>query len=220
MPGNLSALSILVLFAVPGLLYYVQRRALAPQRSLSPFVETASLVAVSAFTNLAALGLFALVRKLLPRHTPNVQSLLRSPGDYVVARPGYMLAWVAALLVVSSGLAVLLGRRWWILGKIADKYTPTIVDISSWYRAAEHGPDGARVHVGCDMSDGVFVSGYLDWYSTELDETGDRDLILADGITRIADGQEETLECQRLVVSGREIRRMYVTYVLDASSGE
>lgn len=111
MPTTLVGFVIFVALLTPGFLNYIQRRSLVPQAQLSPLVETATLSSVSLATNLVMLGLFGLTRTVFPNHTPDVRKLVITPKAYISARPGYILAWASALLLLSCATAVLWGRR-------------------------------------------------------------------------------------------------------------
>jgi Family of unknown function (DUF6338) len=63
------------------------------------------------------------------------------------------------------------------------------------------------------LTDGGFISGRVVWFSTELEETGDRDLVLGPPLQlRTADGMV-ALEAERIIVAARDIQRIDVTYV-------
>lgn len=65
-----------------------------------------------------------------------------------------------------------------------------------------------------------YIGGFLDWYSTEVVENGDRDFVLAEPITMRPPGARATaaLDAPRLILSAREVRRLYVSYI--APEGE
>jgi hypothetical protein len=214
-PTTLGGLLIFVLLLVPGFLHYVQRRSRVPQRSLSPLVETATLVTVSVATNAVAIAAFGLVRVLLPSHTPDVRRLLVEGTAYGAARLGYLLLWGGAVLLVSSTLALVLGMRPGWVGALSTRFAPAIVDVSGWYHVFEEGPPNAFVYVGCDLRDGSYVGGTLDWYSTAVEETADRDFVLAGPITFRPPGESEDplLGVSRIVISARDVARLYVSYI-------
>src|ERR1700722_9504940 len=172
MPTTLGGLAIFVVFLTPGFLNYLQRKRRVPQRKLSPLVEVATLLSVSVFTNLLAIGLFALVRTFLPKHTPNVQQILIQGSTYIDPRIGYIAAWSLGILVTSCIIAVLVGSGVIPFDRLI---TPLIIDNSAWYQVFDSAPDNAKIYVGCDLSDGSYVSGYLDYYNTDVDEVADRD---------------------------------------------
>lgn len=96
---------------------------------------------------------------------------------------------------------------------------PAIVDVSAWYHVFEGGPAGAFVYVGCDLQDGPCVGGFLEWYSTDVEETADRDFVLAEPITFRPPGDSEESQDQqlpgvsRIVLSARDVARLYVSYI-------
>ncbi len=99
---------------------------------------------------------------------------------------------------------------------VAERFAPAIVDVSAWYHAFDEGPQGATVYVGCDLRDGSYVGGLLDWYSTEVVETADRDFVIAAPITYRPSGSNEdrTIDgFSRLILSVRDVARLYVSYV-------
>jgi hypothetical protein len=209
MPSTLGGLAIFIIFLTPGFLNYVQRRRRVPQRALSPLVEVSTFVSISVLTNLLALALFAFVRWITPTHTPNVEQLLSQGATYVDPRVGYVAAWLAAVLVVSCVLAVLIGSG--ILP--FPQLTPVIINTSAWYQVFESGPVDTKVFVGCDMYDGSYISGYLDWYNTDVDEVADRDLVLAAPIEITAEGHTTKSGFKRMILSARNIDGLSVSFI-------
>lgn len=213
MPSTIGGLALFVSLLVPGLLSYVQRRRRAPQRTLSALVESATLASISLVTNVSALAVFAVLRSALPAHTPDVRRLLTERSSYVAERSGYVLAWSVALIALSCVIALVVGNPPARIRHLVGRFAPVIVDSSAWYQVFEEGQLDDRVFIGCDLRDGTYVSGYLDWYSTEVDETADRDLVLAAPITVRTDGESAIADFPRLVVSAREIARLWVSFI-------
>ena len=215
MPSTVGGLLLFVVFLIPGFVYYIQRRRFVELKSESALIETARLVSVSVVTNLCAFGAFSLARYFLPNHTPNPEAMLRGGASYIDMRPGYLLLWAVALMAVSSVFAFYLAR----LSKAGINlkwFAPDIVNTSAWSRYLGDRntiPANTTPFVGLDLRDGTYVSGYVDWFSTELDEVPDRDLVLAAPITLRKDGKDSELGWSRLVVSARDIQRMFVSYV-------
>jgi len=215
MPTTVVGLLLFVGFLVPGFVYHAQRRARVPQRALSALVETANLVTVSTATNAVVLVAFGLYRTWQPRHSPDVRRVVFEPARYVSENLGYVAAWGCALLLASSVLALILGVRPKLVARFSARFAPSIVDVSAWYFVFESGDPDDYVLVGCDLRDGSYVSGLLDWYSTEVQETADRDFAVGPPIRYRPSGESEdrTIEgFQRLIVSAREVVRMYVSY--------
>ena len=222
MPTTLVGLVVAVTLLVPGFIHHTQRRARVPQRAASTLVETANLVTVSTLTNGVALVLFAIVRACLPAHTPDVGRVVGEGVAYDADRVAYLALWGASLLVLSSALAFVLGARPTWLEPFSARFAPTIVDASAWYQVFDSVPD-KRTYVGCDMRDGSYVGGFLDWYSTELEETADRDIVIAEPIAyRPPEGDDdrEIDGFSRLVVSARDIVRLYVSFIDDAGEAD
>lgn len=167
-------------------------------------------------TNATAIGVFGVVRAILPSHTPEPRRLLLEGSLYAAPRLGYLLAWAGVLLAMSSGLALFLGVRPRMIEAVAERFTPAIVEVSAWYHVFDEGPAGAEVYVGCDLRDGSYVGGWLDWYSTEVQESADRDFVVAEPITyRPPEGGEDRtiVGFSRLILSARDVARLYVSYV-------
>jgi hypothetical protein len=218
MPSTVGGLILFVVFLIPGFLYYVQRRRWVESKSESSLVETARFVSVSLLTNLLALGVFALIRNWFPNHTPDLVSLADGGWSYFWTEPGYLLSWGLFVLVVSGILSFLLA----LLSRSnvnVKWFAPDIVQTSAWQRmfkdmvSTKEMRDARNIpFVGIDLRDGTYVSGYVDWFSTELDDVADRDLVLAEPIRVRRDGNEIRADFSRLVVSARDILRMYVSY--------
>ena len=213
MPSTLGGLLIFVAFLVPGFLYFIQRRRLVPQKSVSTLVETATFTTVSLATNLVTAGLFAILRVFLPTHTPDLGKAILQGKAYVAPHLGYLLAWATGILFVSSSLALLLALGPQRVRRLPKWLTPDIVQASAWYRVMnDEVPPGCQTFVGCDLRDGSYVSGFVDWFNTDVDEVAERDLALASPITVIRDGKSQTVEFPRLVISARDVVRLYVSY--------
>jgi hypothetical protein len=215
MPTTLSGVVIFVALLVPGLLYHVQRSARVPQRALSPLLETATLATVSLGTNVVTVGVFAALRTwALREHSPDPTRVLEKGSAYIIPNVGYIAAWGFGFVVVSCAIAVLLGTLHDRLASSVGFLAPLIVDVSAWYRVFERGPEGSAVYVGCDMRDGSYVAGVLAWYSTEVDETADRDVVLAPPLLSKRNGTVETVDgFARLIISARDVSRFYVSFL-------
>lgn len=231
MPTSFVGLLIFIGFLTPGFLYAGQRRALVPQAERSPLMETAAVVSVSLATNALVIALFGVVRWLLPGRTPDVGALLRSGADYAVDHLPYVLGWATVLLVGSCAIAVGAARidsyvpkdnvRGRVLtrlqrgkGRLGAVLPPVIIESSAWCETLRACP-GNYVHAGLELAGGCYVSGRVVWFSTGLEETGDRELVLGPPLKmRTAEGVIEPA-VERVVVSAREIRRMDVDQVRD-----
>jgi len=210
MPTTLGGLVIFTAFLTPGFLNYIQRRRRVPQRSLSPLVEVATFISTSIATDVIALGVFSVVRRAIPTHTPSVYLMFTMGSAYIYPRIGYLSVWALALLTFSCVLGVIIGRWPGPLGKLL---TPLIVDESAWSFAFDSAPKDSWIFLGCDLTDGTYVSGYLLWYNTDVDEVADRDLVLGAPIKAKSNGEEVELDFDELVISARTISRINVAYL-------
>lgn len=210
MPSTISGLIIFWAFLTPGYLSYIQRQGRVPQRSLSPLVEVATFLSVSLATDLLALGAFSLIRLCLPTHTPNIRLLLSQGSKYIDPRIGYVAAWSIGILITSCTLAIVVGR--WP-PRLVKRMAPVIIDASAWYHIFEAVPSGCSVYVGCDLIDGTYVSGFLEWFNTDVDESEERDLVLGEPIIVRANGVQSTTDFQRMILSARNISRLSVSYL-------
>lgn len=225
MPSTLSGLLLFLITLVPGFVYYVQRRRWVELKSESALVETARFVTVSVLTDLAALGLFVLARHFLPNHTPSPAAVASGGWKYFWPHSAWLVGWGVGLLALSSLLASLLALL--SQTQLNIKWlAPDIVQTSAWQRWFKDEVDTKKAkqeklipYVGIDMKDGTYVGGYVAWFSTELDEVEDRDLVLAAPITVRRDGKEIEAGYSRLIVSARDIVRLYVSYLTKPEDG-
>lgn len=144
-----------------------------------------------------SLWLFAAVRGLAPDHTPDLGRLLREPAEYITSHLPYLAVWAAGIYVVALALALFAGivtphRRsgirdvssWWLIFGDDDRSTSR-----RWpWRRRSDGTDArapVRQYVGCDLIDGSYLGGYVYAYSTEVEETSDRDIVLVAPISYV-----------------------------------
>lgn len=210
MPETIGGLIVFAVFLTPGFLNYIQRKGRTPLPALSPLVEAATFVSVSVATNMVAVALFCMFRWWQPSHTPNVELLLSEGSGYVDPRIGYIALWLLGLLAVSSLLAFVTGR--WP-GPLSKLITPIIADESAWYNVFLSAPKDSVVYVGCDLGDGSYVGGLLVWFNTNIDEEGDRDLVLGEPLTIGVDGTFSDSAFSRMILSARNIVRMSVSFL-------
>jgi hypothetical protein len=176
MPSTIFTLSVILLLIVPGVVFAIQVENRLPNRELSSLRELATIVGVGALCDFIVLVLFGLCRAILPRHTPNVGAIVNSGMPYVRLHYTNIGWWSAGLLAVSCGLAYGLGRyKPEIAGRIA---AGKIRFTSAWWELFNMYPD-SLVYVGCELQDGSYIAGFLLRYSTEVEETPNRELALS-----------------------------------------
>ena len=213
MPTTVVSLLIFVALTVPGLLHYIQRRRLADQPQFSALVEAGTLATVSLVTDGFGVLVFSLLRIWIPSHSPDVDRLIEQGWQYAAPRIGYLVLWGFGFVAVSSALAILWAVKPGPLSKIPFDLVPDFADTTAWTYQFRTAPPKSSTYVGCDLADGTFVSGLLAWYSTSLDEDSERGLILAEPLSVVKDGKQVKSEFQRIVLSAKDIKAIYVSYV-------
>lgn len=214
MPSTLLGLAIFVICLAPGLVFITARQRVAPQQTVSVLRETAQLVCVSIVADIAVLALFGVVRSVWPDHTPDVGRLVRQPAEYL--RQSYVSVtwWAVGLLALAALLAWAAGAGGaWRLLRLPST-APHESATSAWWLLFQDVPD-RRVHLGCVLNDGGYVSGWLASYNTAVTETGDRDLTLSAPIRyRAKDAREATelADTSAVVVSARNVALLFVSY--------
>jgi amino acid transporter len=93
MPTTLTGLLLFVVLLLPGITYVVVRERSSPERRWSAFRETATVAAVSAVANIAALLLFAIVHQLLPNATPSLGSFIYLGSQYWRDEYSSIIGW-------------------------------------------------------------------------------------------------------------------------------
>jgi hypothetical protein len=225
-----STLAGFVLFAIglaPGLAFVLAQQRVAPHQTLSAFRETALVVCVSLAVDVVVLAAFAVMRAITPPGTPDVGRLVREPVTYL--RASYLLVfwWSVALLAVAVALAAWVGsgtaRR--IVSRLpgvslAAQSDPHESRSSAWWLLFRE-QAGVRVHLGCTLVDGSFVSGWLLSYNMSADDVADRDISLAAPIHYRPPGASEANEVTRtsaVIVSARQLSVLFVSHQTGTST--
>lgn len=227
MPSTLLGLVVFVVSLAPGLVFVLLRERVAPQRVLSVFRETSVVICVSLAADAVVLMIFGVLRAALPTLTPDVGQLIRTPTDYL--RASYVLVswWSLGLLVLATGIAGLVGSGALRRGlsrlprsPVSPVSLPHEAGVSAWWLAFRNQP-GSQVHVGCVLTDGSFVSGWLLSFSNQADDIADRDLTLASPIKYRPAGCDTVVEQMgvgSVVVAARQIALIFVSYVVEPES--
>jgi hypothetical protein len=219
MPDTLLGLAVLVLLLVPGVVFVIQVDNRRPTRDLSALRELVSIAAVGALCDSVALVVFSILRAFLPRQTPDVGGIARFGFSYAKLHLVSEGWWLAGLLVGSCALAYLLGRYWpGVAGAVASG---SITFTSAWWELFHANP-GTRIYVGCELQDGSYIAGYLWRYSTETDETPDRELALTGPVTYWPAGHPEPTESMQNVgaVSIRASQMKFLTVTYQDTDGD
>ncbi len=226
LPTSLLSVVIFVVLLLPGVAYLAVRGRTGPERPQTALREAVTVVSVSLVALTVVLGLAALVRMVLPEHTPSFGELLKSPHGYFLRHYVSVIWWGVALLALAvagaAGTAWLLSVRW--PGKRTLRPHPS--RMSSWWLAfTEYPADRYDIHVGCTLEDGRYVTGVVYAYPQTVLDLPDRDLVLRGPITVRPPGASRATPLSNvglMTVSSRRIVTMTVGYVRrtdDADAG-
>ncbi len=236
MPTTLVGLLLFIVVLAPGFCFVSAWDTRFPERQRSVFRETITVAFASLTLDVLVLGLFAIVRALWPSSTPDVGELIRQAHAYLVGASfphgGYyrngVLQTQGSFLLPSHYVEVFI----WAIALLgvacfgawtAGNFLPwTFPFESSWSLAfAGARPENTEVYVGCELNDGGYIAGYLLSFSSEIEETEDRDLTLSGEIKYRPAGalEAEDQKVGSVVVSARDIKFLTVSYInLPASS--
>jgi hypothetical protein len=207
-PNTVLGLLMFVVLLVPGFAYTLRGERHRSSQDQSAFRETASVVVASVLADAVALGLFAALHAVAPKWTPDVDALVDRTSAYAHQHYGQLVAWGMGLLLVAVALALL-----------AAGFRPRRREhdsrVSAWTLTFTERP-GARIHIGCLLDDGSYLTGKLHTFSRSASDGPDRELTLSGPIGyRGASGKPfVTLpDVHVAVVSARRLQLLTVTYV-------
>jgi hypothetical protein len=210
MPDTFLSLSVLIFILLPGVVFAVQIDNRRPTRDLSPLRELAVVAGIGTLCDLIVLIAFGILRVLLPNR--NVGYFIKFGFSYIKLHYISVGWWVAGLLIISSCLAYILGRYMpAVAGRVASG---SIKFTSAWWDLFHMHPE-TRIYVGCELQDGSYVAGYLLTYSTEVDETPDREITLSAPICYRPAGIDETSTLENVgavAVNAGQLKFLTVAY--------
>jgi hypothetical protein len=213
MPTTLFALAVLIVLVMPGAVFAIQIDNRRPTRDWSPLRELAIIAGVGVICDALVLLIFGIVRALFPEGTPDVGSIERQGTAYVKLHFVSIGWWFIGLFLASCGLAYVLGRfRPEVAGRVASG---KIAFNSAWWELFHMQPDAYK-YVGCQLQDGTYISGYLMRYSTEADETPDRELALSAPISYRPAGSQDAVtldDVGAVIISARQLNFLTVSHV-------
>ena len=233
MPMTLVGVAIFVIFLTPGFVYLVRTETRLPERRYSPLRETVTIVSVSLAVNGIILGLFAILRYLLPTITPDAGEIVREPGIYFQSNYAEVTLWSAGLLLAAACLAAVVAvpPEWSSRGASKIKFWPgpaiatfiatrrlqgPIEQLSGWGFAFTKRPHH-RVYVGLDLKDGTYLYGPLFAFSTDLEENDARSIQIGRPVKIRPPGDDitatEDWDVDRVIVSASQIKTISVRYV-------
>lgn len=216
MPDTVVGLVLFVVLLVPGLAYVAARELKAPSRTLSAFRETAAVVVASLLFNALAILVFALVRLAAPDHSPDLGGLVRDTGGYFKANYQSVSTWAVALLAGAACLAALCGAK---APSWAKRFKGEVAFRSAWWLLLhDEVPEGHTAIAGCELDDGSYLSGEVLSYSTEIEETENREIVLRPPVLYRPPGAQSadeavSLDVSAVTVSARRIKFLTITYI-------
>lgn len=210
-PTTLVGLVLFIALLTPGFAYSARRERSGPERQFSALRETVAMVVVSVVCDLVVLSLALVAWSVLPRQTVDLTALFTRPGDYAVQHHVALWIWGVGLVATASLLGVL------VAGPVFDRLRRRNESTfhSAWGRLFTAHPD-CRVHVGCHLSDGTYVAGWLLTYSRSAADVADRELTISGPVQYRAAGQDEATELPNVgavAVSARQLTLLQVSYV-------
>ncbi len=231
MPTTVGSLVLFVALFTPGFVYLTRTETRLPRQKYTALRETAKVVSASLLVDSVVLGLFGAIRVAVPRLTPDIGALVRTPTDYFKEHYLEVVSWGAGLLVFAVGLAAVCAvpPRWtlhvlrWmdlkplrnLVSSIERRRQSPIIQESGWGTAFLRYPE-CTVYVGLDLVDGSYIYGQLGEFNSQLEETSDRSLQLLGPIEIRSAAPEAdstvSLDVSSLIVSAHQIRTIAVYY--------
>ena len=228
MPTSVVALVTLVLFALPGYVFQQRLRRRSPELSRSAFEEILVILFSGVAVDAIVVLLFVAAGQWFRLPLPRADQAILGTRDYLARHFAAAALWSGAFLAVAVGVALLvtspvwrvLTRRW--LDAPLGRRARGSPNQSAWWLLFHENP-GTRIHVGCVLTDGSYVAGYLHSYSRQTAETRDRELTLRGDIVYRPPGQTDPAVLPKVnaaSVSADRIQLLTVTYVDDVVAEE
>jgi hypothetical protein len=224
-PSSLFGLVLFVATLSPGFVYVLRTERVVPAATLSAFRETIRVVFASIACLTVSVLVFAVLRALLPRGTPDVHGLVADPSAYAKIHYVQLTWWTAGLLLLATLLGAAAGDRrvrafarrassWTAVRRIAGHDGTDIADVSAWYnafRTLKRSPEGPTL-VGVKLSDGTYVTGTLVSWSSSTKEDGDREIVLTAPLDVSENGVTKPIDAHLTVIAARNIQRLDVKH--------
>jgi Family of unknown function (DUF6338) len=214
-PSTLAGVLLFVALLAPGFVYLERRESRHAGIRYTALRETSLVVVTSLATLAVSLSLFGLLRLVFPDRTPDIGKYVRDGSAYAQDHYLEALLWAAGILGFACLLAWLYAvppeRLAKVLGKPKaggglsawvnrQRGSGPIAQISGWTMALDKLPD-TQQWLDVVLIDGTSMHGMRGSHSTQIEETIDRDLLLAAPITvRPPGGDWEPLSKAGVVV--------------------
>lgn len=225
-PSTLAGLVLFVMLLAPGVVYELRREKYVSREAVSQLKEVLRVIIATLLCDAFVLLLFIPVRVTSPRSTPDLSLWIRRGNAYWGQHGTLASYWILGALLVSCLVGYTaadprITSRTASLGKIPPFrwFTPPrISGMSAWenlMNAFAGSVEPVHVYVGCQMSDGSYVSGPLFTMNTNAAENTDRDLVLVKPILLRQAGSDDAIELPSVtftVISARNISRLDFSY--------
>lgn len=221
MPTSVVALVIFLLLALPGYTYQRRMQRHAPELTRSAFDEVLVILFSGAAIDAAVAVLFVVGGAWFQPPFPRLEQFITSPRTYLAQNLGQVSLWSSAFLVLAVGLAFLIASPRWgklglkVLRGTTEQRSRNNPNQSAWWLLFHENP-GTRVYVGCMLTDGAYIAGYLHSYSTLAAETPDRELTLRGDVRYRSAGATESSvlpNVNAVSVKAERIQILTVSYV-------
>jgi len=221
MPTTIVSLVALIALAFPGFVLHRRLRRRNPEQERSTLDDLLTITFSGAAVDAAVVVIFIVGAATLKVPLPRFDSIVAAPSVYVAQNVLMLVLWSVAFLAAAIGLAFVVGSpRWpWLGDKLVPKSSTRRrrrqPHQSAWWLLFHENP-GSRVYVGCLLTDGGYVAGYLHSFSTLAAESGDRELTLEGDIEyRPPNGSGAVLpNVNAISVKAEHIQVLTVTYVV------
>jgi hypothetical protein len=227
LPTTFVGLLGLIVLALPGYVYYRARARARPEQVTTTLQELLGIFFVGAAVDSIALVVGALASRygLVPPF--DGAAFVRDSRGYVASHLPLTVWWLTGTVALAVLLAALLGFRAWRwltpkrLRQAADERDRREApQQSAWWLLFNERPE-ARLHVGCVVDDGTYVSGELHSYSKAGEERENRELTLRGEISYRPPGSpDESIlkDVNAVAIAASHISLLMVTYVVEAET--
>ena len=224
MPSTVLGLALFIGLLAPGFCFIAAREARLPERELSGLRETSLFLFVAVLCDVLALLALALVGAFHHSATPDVPALILDPSGYIASHLAFLGVWSLGLLVLACLIGWIFGMAsvslpQWYRKKFRNRNLGRIEFVSGWFKYLEE--SGKEAYCGCVLDDGSWVGGFLMWFSSELRETADRDIILTKPLYRRGPTDDDEVfvaHTDRVFISARRIVYMTASYLENGSA--
>lgn len=214
LPSTFAGLVAFTVLLLPGFVYNLRQEQFTSRAEQSPLREAVQIVTASLLCDAVALLVFLPVRAWAPHRTPSLTGWFKAGNAYWLAHDRLVVTWLFGYVAIACvlGFVSAHGR----LRRTALRSLRRFAEVepaaqSAWGRLMRQFDDTkyeVSVYVGCHLEGGRFISGPLFSLNDLVEETADRELVLAEPILVREPGQTALRELTGVgfvVVSARKL---------------